>query len=63
MTVPGCHQCGRDMRFVSGGIGNVTHDGKLWCGCPSEELKRKYAHAGKQRQQNEQRDTASHTSE
>lgn len=28
-----CHACHRDMNTVSGGVGNVTHDGKLWCGC------------------------------
>jgi len=31
-----CFRCGRDMRTVSGGIGNVTCDqdgNKLWCGC------------------------------
>lgn len=30
-----CHACRRDMSEVPGGIGNVTHDGKLWCGCAS----------------------------
>ena len=29
-----CHRCRRDMAEVSGTTGNVTHDGKLWCGCP-----------------------------
>lgn len=33
-TWPLCHRCGRDMATVSGGTGNVTHDGRLWCGCP-----------------------------
>lgn len=28
-----CHRCERDMATVSGGRGNVTHDGKPWCGC------------------------------
>lgn len=30
---PGCHACGREMATVSGGIGNVMHNDKLWCGC------------------------------
>lgn len=28
-----CHQCGRKMKS----FGNVTHDGKLWCGCERKD--------------------------
>lgn len=31
---PECSRCGRDMREVSGGTGNLTHDGREYrCGC------------------------------
>lgn len=26
-----CYWCGKPMRELSGGCGNVTHDGKMWC--------------------------------
>lgn len=28
-----CHQCNKDLTDLSGGTGNMTHDGKPWCGC------------------------------
>jgi hypothetical protein len=28
-----CHKCGKPIDNLTGSTGNVTHDGKPWCGC------------------------------
>lgn len=33
-----CHQCDKSLDELPGSTGNVTHDGKPWCGCPPMKI-------------------------